>query len=46
LEKKVIYVPKEIEDWIAKLKLESMGLSIDQLTEEQRQYLSSWRMGT
>jgi adenosylhomocysteinase len=39
-------VPKEIDDWVAKLKLESMGVRIDELTEEQRKYLASWEMGT
>ena len=37
---------QEIEDWIANLKLETMDLSIDTLTEEQKKYLSSWEMGT
>lgn len=39
-------VPHEIEQWIAKTKLETMGLDIDKLTEEQKHYLSSWEMGT
>ena len=39
-------VPHEIEQWIAKTKLETMGLDIDELTEEQKHYLSSWEMGT
>jgi len=39
-------VPADIEDWVAKLKLESMGIEIDQLTEEQVKYLASWEMGT
>ncbi|MBD3223247.1 MAG: adenosylhomocysteinase [Caldithrix sp.] len=39
-------VPEEIEEWIAKAKLESMGITIDELTEEQKQYLASWEMGT
>jgi adenosylhomocysteinase len=39
-------VPQEIEDWIAVAKLESMGIKIDQLTAEQKKYLSSWEMGT
>ncbi|GBD92548.1 adenosylhomocysteinase [bacterium BMS3Abin05] len=46
LEAKVYKVPKEIEDWIATLKLKSMGIGIDELTEEQKDYLSSWTMGT
>jgi len=46
LEKKVYSVPKEIDERIAKLKLASMGIKIDTLTEEQEKYLSSWEMGT
>jgi adenosylhomocysteinase len=46
LKAKVYKVPEEIEDWIARLKLESMGVGIDTLTEEQKEYLSSWTMGT
>ncbi|WP_456408771.1 adenosylhomocysteinase [Caldithrix abyssi] len=39
-------VPAEIENWISLAKLETMGIQIDELTEEQKQYLSSWEMGT
>jgi adenosylhomocysteinase len=39
-------VPKDIDDEIARLKLETMGISIDQLTEEQARYLASWDEGT
>ncbi len=39
-------VPHEIEQWIALTKLETMGVKIDELTEEQKLYLSSWEMGT
>ena len=39
-------VPAEIEDWIAMAKLKSMGITIDELTEEQKEYLASWEMGT
>lgn len=39
-------VPEEIENWIAQTKLESMGIHIDELTEEQKEYLASWEMGT
>lgn len=46
LEAKVYNVPQEIEDWVATLKLKSMGIEIDELTEEQKHYLSSWEMGT
>ena len=39
-------VPQNIENWIALAKLQSMGVGIDELTEEQKQYLASWEMGT
>ena len=43
---KVYDVSAEIEDWIARLKLETMGIGIDTLTPEQKEYLSSWEQGT
>ncbi len=46
LEKKVYVVPKEIDDEIARLKLATMGIEIDQLSEEQAKYLASWDEGT
>ncbi len=46
LEKKVYVVPEEIDREIARLKLESMGVSIDTLTKEQAEYLASWSEGT
>ena len=39
-------VPLEVEQWIAKLKLEGMGVRIDQLTPEQKKYLEGWEEGT
>jgi adenosylhomocysteinase len=39
-------VPEAIDKDVARLKLESMGVKIDQLTEEQRRYLASWDLGT
>ncbi len=39
-------VPKEIDQEVARLKLAAMGIGIDELTEEQRHYLSSWEEGT
>ena len=39
-------VPKEIDEEIAKMKLAAIGVEIDELTEEQRTYLSSWETGT
>ncbi len=46
LEKKVYSVPEVIDQEIARLKLESMGIEIDTLTPEQIQYLNSWEEGT
>lgn len=42
----ILEIPKEQDLLIAKLKLESMGISIDELTEEQKKYLESWNEGT
>ena len=39
-------VSKAVEDWVANLKLTSMGIHIDRLTKEQEAYLSSWAVGT
>ena len=39
-------VPLEVEQWIAKLKLEGMGVRIDRLTPEQEKYLAGWEEGT
>ncbi|MEO0262310.1 MAG: adenosylhomocysteinase [candidate division WOR-3 bacterium] len=46
LEKKVYVLPEEIDRRIAILKLKTMGIEIDELKEEQRRYLESWREGT
>jgi adenosylhomocysteinase len=46
LERKVYPVPQEIDEEIARLKLATMGIDIDQLTEEQVNYLASWDEGT
>ena len=46
LEKKVYRIPKEIDQEIAKLKLDTMGIKIDKLTPEQEKYLTSWQEGT
>jgi adenosylhomocysteinase len=46
LEHKVYPVPTEIDEEIARLKLETMGVDIDQLTAEQAKYLASWDEGT
>ena len=46
LERKVYPVPGEIDREIARLKLETMGITIDRLTEDQANYLASWNEGT
>lgn len=46
LEPGVHDVPNEIDQSVARLKLASMGVELDQLTDEQRRYLSSWDEGT
>jgi adenosylhomocysteinase len=42
LEHRVLAVPKELDEEIARLKLDSLGVEIDALTAEQERYLSSW----
>ena len=46
LERKVYSVPREIDEEIARLKLITMGVTLDQLTAEQLKYLASWDEGT
>jgi len=43
---KVFTVPKEIDEKVAELKLKTMHIGIDELTAEQKKYLSTWEMGT
>ena len=43
---KVIQLPDEIDNDIAKLQLEAMEIKIDTLTKEQKEYLESWQEGT
>lgn len=42
----VVSVPPEIDAEVARLKLQAMGVEIDTLTPQQRDYLASWEMGT
>lgn len=42
----VYTIPEEMDDEIARLKLETLGINIDKLTAEQKKYLSSWQEGT
>jgi adenosylhomocysteinase len=46
LQPKVYVVPKELDETVAELKLKTMGIKIDELTAEQKKYLSTWEMGT
>ncbi len=46
MERKVHVLPVELDHEIAEIKLKSMGVEIDELTEEQIKYLSSWESGT
>jgi adenosylhomocysteinase len=46
LERKVYEVPVEIDKDVARLKLETMGVRIDELTTDQKAYLESWEEGT
>jgi len=46
MQPKVYKVPKEIDETIAQLKLKAMGVKIDTLTTEQKEYLATWKMGT
>lgn len=43
---KVYVLPKELDQQVAHLKLKAMGIAIDQLTKDQKHYLSSWDKGT
>jgi adenosylhomocysteinase len=46
LERTVYPVPDEIDREIARLKLDTMGIEIDALSDEQARYLASWNEGT
>ena len=46
LPKKVLPVPEEIDREVGRLKLKAMGIDIDELTDEQKEYLRSWHLGT
>jgi len=39
-------VPAEIDEWVSRLKLKTMGIGIDTLTPRQRKYHASWQEGT
>lgn len=46
LEKRVYALPEKLDNNIATLKLKAMKLSMDTLTAQQREYLTSWHIGT
>src|ERR1051325_4165196 len=46
LEKQVYPVPHDIDRMVARIKLDAMGIKIDELTKEQHKYLTSWSEGT
>jgi len=46
LEARVYDVPTEIDQGVAELKLQTMGMAIDRLSDEQARYLKSWKEGT
>ncbi len=46
LDNKVHPVPEEVEQFVARHKLASMGIEIDELTSEQKKYMSGWEQGT
>lgn len=46
MEPKVYSVPKEIDEVVAYLKLKGMNIRVDEMTEEQKRYVSSWEAGT
>ena len=45
LKNQVIYLPEELDKKVAWYKLESLGVQIDALTKEQKQYINSWDLG-
>jgi adenosylhomocysteinase len=46
LENKMYTLPRSVDEEIARIKLDSMGVKIDTLTEEQERYLNTWSEGT
>jgi len=46
MEPRVYSVPKEIDELVGRLKLKGIGVEIDEMTEEQKRYVSSWEAGT
>jgi len=46
LGKRVVPVPEEIDERVARLKIDTLGVSVDALTADQRRYLDTWSEGT
>ena len=46
MEPRVYSVPAEIDELVARLKLQGIGIEIDEMTKEQKKYVSSWQAGT
>jgi adenosylhomocysteinase len=46
LEPTVYVVPEAIDSEVARLKLEALGITLDDMTAEQKAYMASWRSGT
>ncbi|MFZ2071127.1 MAG: adenosylhomocysteinase [Halobacteriota archaeon] len=46
LQNEVYPVPKDIDEEVARLKLKSLNIEVEELTEEQKKYLGSWELGT
>lgn len=46
LPRSVMRIPRQLDEEVARLKLESMGIEIDTLTPQQREYLATWKHGT
>ena len=42
LQPQVLQVPSDVDEEVARIKLDSLGIKIDQLTESQKEYLSRW----
>jgi adenosylhomocysteinase len=43
MENRVHLLPKEIDDEVARIKLDAVGMGVDSLTPEQERFLASWQ---
>jgi len=46
LEKKVYSVPESIDRYVAEIRLQALGITLDRLTPQQEKYANSWEEGT